>query len=48
MGISRVGISPGGIFIEPSSSYNVSILISQEIISKYNMAFNKSIYTLNS
>ena len=48
MGISRVGIPPGGIFIEPSSSYNVSIFISQKIISKYNMAFKKKIYTLNS
>ena len=39
---------PGEIFIEPSSSYNVSILIFQKIINKYNMTFNKKIYTLNS
>ena len=32
---------PGEIFIEPSSSYNVSILIFQKIINKYNMTFNK-------
>ena len=31
VGISGVGIPPGGIFIESSSSYNVSILIYQII-----------------
>ena len=40
--------SPGGIFIKPSSTYNVSILIFQKIINKYNMTFNKKRYTLNS
>ena len=37
---------PGGSFIEPS--YNVSILIFQKIIKKYNKTFNERIYTLNS
>ena len=41
------GISPGRIFLEPFSSYNVSILIFQKIIKKYNKTFNKKIYTLN-
>ena len=40
--------SPGGIFIEPSSSYKASILIFQKVLSKYNLTFNKKIYTLNS
>ena len=35
------GISPGRIFLEPFSSYNVSILIFQKIIKKYNKTFNK-------
>ena len=35
------GNSPVEIFIEPFSSYNVSILIFQKIINKYNMTFNK-------
>ena len=48
MGIFRVGIPPGdGIFIEPFSSYNVSVLIFQKIINKYNKTFNK-VYTLKS
>ena len=42
------GYSPGGIFIEPSFSYNVSILIFQKVINKYTMTFSKKIYTLNS
>ena len=46
--IFRVGIPLEEIFLEPFSSYNVSILIFQKNIIKYNMAFNKKIYTLNS
>ena len=37
VGISGVGIPPGGIFIEPSSSYNVSVIIYQII---YQMKIN--------
>ena len=48
MGIFRMGIPPGGISLKPVSSYDVSILIFQKIISKYNKTFNKKIYTLNS
>ena len=49
VGIFRVGISPGeGIFIEPFSSYNVSILIFQKIINKYYKTFDKKICTFNS
>ena len=45
VGIFRVGIPPGeGIFIEPFSSYNLSILIFQKIFNKYNKTFNKKIY----
>ena len=48
-GVWWVGISPGeGIFIEPFSSYNVSILIFQKIINKYYQTFNKKICTFNS
>ena len=42
------GNSPGEIFLDPFSSYNVSILIFQRIINKYNKNFKKKIYTLNS
>ena len=42
------GIPLGGIFIEPSSSYKASILIFQKVLNKYNLTFNKKIYTLNS
>ena len=48
VGIFRMGIPPGGISLKPFSSYDVSILIFQKIISKYNKTFNKKIYTLNS
>ena len=46
--IFRMEIPTGGIFLGPFSSYNVSIVIFQKIIYKYNKTFNKKIYTLNS
>ena len=42
------GNLPGGSLMGGNSSYNVSILIFQKIINKYNMTFNKKIYILNS
>ena len=39
---------PRGNFHRTVFLYNVSILIFQKIISKYNMAFNKKMHTLNS
>ena len=44
VGIFRVGIVPGVIFLEQFSSCNVSVLIFQKIINKYNKTFNKNIY----
>ena len=41
------GNSHGGVFLGPFSSYNVSIVIFQKIIYKYNKTLKK-IYTLNS
>ena len=41
------GNFPGVIFLEPFSSYNISILIFQKIINKYEESFNKNIYNLN-
>ena len=48
VGIFRVGISPGRLSLETCSLYDVSILIFQKNINKYNKTFNKRIYTLNS
>ena len=38
----------GGIFLERFSLHNVSILIFQKMINKYNKTFNEKTYTLNS
>ena len=48
VGIFQVGISPGRLSLETCSLYDVSILIFQKNINKYNKTFNKRIYTLNS
>ena len=41
---SMGGNIPGGNFLEPFSSHNISILIFQKMINKYNKTFNKKIY----
>ena len=47
MGIFRIGIPSGRIFLGPFSSYNISVLIFQKIIDKYNKTFSKRTCTQN-